>query len=87
MKSNMKKIILLVLTTLMVIGCDKKNPDGTYTPHLYKVYVIDTCEYVGICEGGQCDFLAHKGNCHLCKERDSIKWEKRKKEMKELLNN
>lgn len=81
----MKKIILLALITLMMIGCDKKNPDGTYESHLYKVYVINSCEYVGICEGRQCDFLAHKGNCRFCKERDSIKWEKRKKELKELV--
>ena len=43
----MKKIILLVLTALMVVGCfNKKNPDGTYTTTTeQRTYIIDSCEY------------------------------------------
>lgn len=81
----MKKIILLVLTALMMVGCDKKLPNGTYEPAKIKTYTIDSCEYVGIAESSQYDYLAHKGNCSFCKERDSIKWEKRKKELEELV--
>lgn len=66
----MKKIVLLALLTMIMVGCDKKHSDGTYEPCRYKVYVIDSCEYVGVCEGTQNDFLAHKGNCRFCKERN-----------------
>lgn len=66
----MKKLLLLAFLATMMVGCDKKNPDGTHEPYRYKVYVIDSCEYVGICEGGQDDFLAHKGNCRFCAERN-----------------
>ncbi len=83
----MRKIILLALTALMMLGCDEKHPDGTLTlkPYYYRTYIIDSCEYVGWATGSQSDFLAHKGNCRFCKERDSIKWEKRKKELEELV--
>ena len=79
----MKKFILLVLITLMVVGCDYQNPDGSYDTSkslTLETIVIDSCEYV-------CGYyrLAHKGNCRFCKERDSIKWEKRKKELEELV--
>ena len=66
----MKKLLFIALLAMIMVGCDKKNPDGTYEPCTYKVYVIDSCEYVGVCEGGQCDFLAHKGNCRFCTERN-----------------
>ena len=79
----MKKIILLTLTTLIMVGCDYQNPDGSYdtskSPNMETV-VIDNCEYIDAYNR-----LAHKGNCRFCKERDSIKWEKRKKELKELV--
>ena len=66
----MKKLLFLALFATIMAGCDKKNPDGTYEPCRYKVYVIDSCEYVGICESSQTDYLAHKGNCSFCKERN-----------------
>ena len=71
----MKKIILLALAALMMVGCDNNGKLLGYT------YIeIDSCEYIsGINQ------LAHKGKCRFCKERDSIKWEKRKKELEELI--
>ena len=80
-----KKIILLALTALVMVGCDVKQPDGTYKPSSYRTYIVDSCEYIGLAANSQCDYLAHKGNCQFCKERDSIKWEKRKKEIEELV--
>ena len=74
----MKKLILLIFTALMVVGCDVKQPDGTYKPASYKTYVIDSCEYVGHAASTQYDYLAHKGNCRFCAER-------RKQELKELV--
>ena len=76
----MKKIILLALTALMVVGCfNEKNPDGTYnTTAEQRTYIIDSCEYIGYLGFGNGDVLAHKGNCRFCKER-------RQKELAELV--
>ena len=55
----MKKIILLALTALMMVGCDNNGKPLGYT------YIeLDSCEYIaGVNQ------LAHKGNCRFCKER------------------
>jgi hypothetical protein len=74
----MKKIILLALTALVMVGCDVKQPDGTYKPSSYRTYIIDSCEYIGYAAGTRSDYLAHKGNCRFCKER-------RQKELEELV--
>ena len=90
----MKNIILLALTTLMIMGCDKmsnkieeaekaqqaKNTDIQEWHN--QIIIIDSCEYVSEETRG---LVEHKGNCRFCKERDSIKWEKRKKELEELM--
>lgn len=81
----MKKIILLALTALMVTGCMKTKENGEpilsdyYKQHSVDnpyLQVLDSCEY--ICWNYR---MAHKGNCRFCKERDSIKWEKRTNEL------
>jgi len=80
----MKKIILLALTALMMVGCNNTNDEytapyknGGLDSHLTGAdmctVIIDSCEYVG-----SRFQLAHKGNCHFCKER-------RQKELKELV--
>ena len=72
----MKKIILLALTALVMVGCDYQNPDGSYDTSkslTIETVVIDSCEYIS----GYYK-LAHKGNCRFCKER-------RQKELKELV--
>ena len=81
----MKKIILLALTALMMVGCDERLQDGTYRPHRgsYKVYVIDSCEYYGILDNGNYNFLSHKGNCRFCKERRQKELEELVKQLKE----
>lgn len=79
----MKKLILLALATLMMVGCEYQNPDGSYDTSkslTMETVVIDSCEYIN-----GYNRLTHKGNCHFCEERDSIKWEKRKKELIEQL--
>lgn len=60
-------LILLVITTIIMVGCDYQNSDGSYntSKSLYlETIVIDSCEYV---EGY--NRLAHKGNCKYCQER------------------
>ena len=72
----MKKIILLALITLMMVGCDGQNSDGSYdTSRSFTLgtIVIDSCEYIS-----GYNRLAHKGNCRFCAER-------KKKELKELV--
>ncbi len=71
----MKKIILLVFVTLMMVGCEYRNPDGSYDSSKslsLETVVIDSCEYISAYYR-----LAHKGNCKFCAER-------RKKELDSL---
>ena len=55
----MKKLILLALTALMMVGCDNNG-----APLGYTYMELDSCEYIG-----GLNQLAHKGNCRFCKER------------------
>ena len=73
----MKKIILLALTALMMVGCDQQQLANDVTKDDFGVCVYDSCEYL-IGAHGYKGFLAHKGNCRFCKER-------RQKELKELV--
>lgn len=81
----MKKLILLAFAALMmVVGCEKLSDkiqqeeiDETFAE---RTSIVDSCEYIAFWKSS-----SHKGNCHFCEERDSIKWEKRKKELLEEL--
>lgn len=73
----MKKLILLTLTALIVVGCNEKQLNGTYKALTYRTYIVDSCEYVGLATGHGIH-IAHKGNCRFCKER-------RQKELEELV--
>lgn len=69
----------LILLAVIMAGC---TLDGQDMSNVYSTCTIDSCEYVvvsGITEP------THKGNCKYCAQRDSIKWEKRKAEIVELL--
>lgn len=71
----MKKLLLLALTALAIVGCDynsNRNIDTKTEGILYGTIIIDSCEYI---KGTY--RLAHKGNCRFCKER-------RQKELKDL---
>ena len=70
----MKKIILLALTALMMVGC-KEETDRTTKIVQFKILQIDSCEYLRL--DGYYGFT-HKGNCRFCKER-------RQKELEELV--
>lgn len=35
-----------------------------------RIYVIDSCEYIGNVSICSSDFLTHKGNCKFCAERN-----------------
>ena len=78
----MKKLVLLTLAALMMVGCNYRNPDGSYDTSksmTMETVVIDSCEYIS----GYYR-LAHKGNCRYCQERmrklmmevrDSLLWQ------------
>lgn len=72
----MKKIILLALTALMMVGCVLSTEDDTKKcTEYYHVIILDSCEYYS--NTMRYD-LTHKGNCRFCKER-------RQKELEELV--
>lgn len=64
----MKKLLLLALLIIMMVGC-KDEEDREYATdergYTYQMLVIDSCEY--ICTPYY--KLAHKGNCKYCLER------------------
>ena len=70
----MKKLLLLALTTMMMVGCEEEMDKSTKMVQ-FKVLQIDSCEYLKI--DGYYGF-SHKGNCKFCAER-------RKQELKELV--
>lgn len=74
----MKKIILLALTALIMVGCiSDKEEAKIYENDGFATLTYDNCEYV-FKTAGYKGFLAHKGNCKFCAER-------RKKELEELI--
>ena len=72
----MKKIILLALVTLIMVGCGK---NVVYETEGVEISVIDSCEYIKCYTYGFNAYVySHKGNCRFCKER-------RQKELEELV--
>lgn len=80
----MKKLLLLALTAMMMVGCDDRTTaeiEEAKRLSGFNIVVIDSCEYLikedarGYAGYG---YFAHKGNCKYCAER-------RKQELKELV--
>jgi hypothetical protein len=72
----MKKLLLLALTAIMMVGCDDRTTaeiEEAERLNGFNVIIVDSCEYVS-----HGYWLAHKGNCKFCTER-------RKQELKELV--
>lgn len=63
----MKKIILLAVAVLMMVGCNYTRTDHT-TSDGKRVGIIDSCEYI-IYSNGYGQHYTHKGNCRFCAER------------------
>ena len=74
-----KKFIFAVLVSASFIFNGCKNTDteikindlsiGKIKDQSIEVYVIDSCEYIGIVGSGSRDILTHKGNCKFCEYR------------------
>ena len=72
---EVKKVILFILTTLMMVGCRYKITGANVRTASNPVIIVDentldSCEYY--------PNYGHKGNCRFCKER-------RQKELEELI--
>lgn len=80
----MKKITILVLTALMMVGCETKTDaeiEEAKRLNGFNIVVIDSCEYLKKTDARSHQgygYFAHKGNCKYCKER-------RQKEVEELI--
>ena len=59
----MKKLIL-ALTAIMMVGCDKSisSVDG------YNIVIVDSCEYIRN-RNYYGSVIVHKGNCRFCQQR------------------
>ena len=71
----MKKIILLALSALMIVGgrykiTDANIREATNAIVIVDEHTLDSCEYYPL--------QGHKGSCRFCKER-------RKQELKEIV--
>ena len=56
-------IIFLSLTGCASRNIDVKNTDVTIDGKIFKIYLIDSCEYIGFDIGQHSGVLTHKGNC------------------------
>ena len=71
----MKKIIILALATLMMVGCEYKTDaeiEEAKRLNGFNIVVVDSCEYLeNTDQAGYFGYgyLAHKGNCQFCAER------------------
>ena len=68
----MKKIILLALTALMMVGCKEED-----LKHTGMIVNIDSCQYI-VCDAYGGRTYIHHNNCRFCKER-------RQKELEDLV--
>lgn len=67
----MNKFAYVLLASVILCGCEKDGEViSTVNNRDIKTYTIDECEYIGSVVGGNRDFLAHKGNCKFCAERN-----------------
>jgi hypothetical protein len=70
----MKKIVLLALAALMIVGCNYIPTDHT-TSDGKQVVLIDSCEYIKYSNGYGAHYT-HKGNCRYCQQRmRQMMWE------------
>lgn len=73
---NFVIFLVLIFTILFSLcSCETNNvkvKNSNYKVHgsELELYVIDSCEYIGLIYMGPSDKLTHKGNCRFCKERN-----------------
>lgn len=73
----MKKLVLLALTALMMVGCIEHKGTAIKDANNYtwEVVTIDSCEYI-VDYGKYSNGTSHKGNCKYCQQRmRQMMWE------------
>lgn len=80
----MKKLFIITITLLILNSCSSnlnKRPYDDIYPIISKVqsnnetivnirlYIIDSCEYIGRVNNTFADYLTHKGNCKYCLQK------------------
>ncbi len=66
-----------LLVAVIFCGCEEQQTSYDKQSTIYsneqmldaKIYIIDSCEYIGKLRGANTDILTHKGNCKFCAER------------------
>jgi len=72
----MKKLVLLALTAIIMVGCEEKGYKGGNVDG-FDIIIVDSCEYI-FSPYGYGGVMAHKGNCKYCQQRmRQMMWEKR----------
>ena len=76
----MKKLVLLTLAALMIVGCNYNPPDYQRIDK-WQILELDSCEYI---QADGYHGYVHKGNCRFCQQRmrklmmevrDSLLWQ------------
>jgi hypothetical protein len=68
----MKKLLLLALFAMIMVGCEEKGYKGGNVDG-FDIVIVDSCEYLikskPAAYAGY-GYMAHKGNCKFCLERN-----------------
>lgn len=85
---TMKSIMLLILATLIMVGCEYRSEAKIEEAERlsgFNIIVIDSCEYLikreSAYQAGY-GYFAHKGNCRFCQERRQKELERLTTELK-----
>lgn len=70
----MKKLVLLALSAIIMVGCEEKGYKGGNVDG-FDIIIVDSCEYI-FSPYGHGGVMAHKGNCKYCQQRlRQMMWE------------
>lgn len=65
----------VLLASAIFFGCSNnvttQETSTTINGRGIRIYIIDSCEYIGYVYGGYSDILSHKGNCKFCAKRNN----------------
>lgn len=73
-------LIILILAAIIIaalqsmVSCadsEAQNPTSNFR-HPYKVYTIDSCEYITVAGANGFNGITHKGNCRHCQRRQQV---------------
>lgn len=79
----MNKLLAVFALSLLLASCDMQDHSQRLADEAkllkqlpstgclgnFSVYVVDSCEYIGMGVGQRQSMFTHKGNCRYCEER------------------